>query len=67
VDHHNTTGQFDPAIHSTTGVNSVSLAGSPRPNIDPKIIQTTQDLPNEFFFNEDMNSGNQLGLGTSRL
>jgi len=44
------------------------LAGFPRPNIDPRIIQTTQDLPNEFFFNEDMNSGNHLGLGiTSSL
>ncbi|KAF9451443.1 GMC oxidoreductase [Macrolepiota fuliginosa MF-IS2] len=63
ADHHNTTGQFDPSLHSTSGINSVSLAGFPRPNIDPRIIQTTQELPDEFPFNEDMNSGNHLGVG----
>ncbi|KAJ7159783.1 aryl-alcohol-oxidase from pleurotus Eryingii [Mycena filopes] len=61
ADKHNTAGQFDPSVHSTTGINSVSLSGFPTP-IDDRIIQTTKDLP-EFHFNLDMNSGTPLGLG----
>ena len=30
---------------------------------DDLVIQTTQELSDEFPFNEDMNSGNPLGLG----
>ncbi|KAF5346542.1 hypothetical protein D9756_010032 [Leucocoprinus leucothites] len=63
ADHHNTTGQFNPDVHSTKGINSVSLAGFPRPNLDPRVIRTTKDLPDEFPFNEDMNSGSHLGIG----
>ncbi|KAJ3576805.1 hypothetical protein NP233_g182 [Leucocoprinus birnbaumii] len=63
ADHHNTTGQYNPQLHSTTGINSVSLAGFPRPNLDPRVIQTTKDFPDEFPFNEDMNSGDHLGVG----
>ncbi|KXN85893.1 Choline dehydrogenase, mitochondrial [Leucoagaricus sp. SymC.cos] len=63
ADHHNTTGQFNPKLHSKTGINSVSLAGFPRLNLEPRVIQTTRDLPDEFPFNEDMNSGNHLGVG----
>ncbi|KIJ50047.1 GMC oxidoreductase [Sphaerobolus stellatus SS14] len=62
VDHHNTAGQFNPAIHSTTGINGVSLNGFPSP-ADSRVIQTTQQLPNDFPFNLDMNSGKPLGLG----
>ncbi|KAF8580298.1 GMC oxidoreductase [Ramaria rubella] len=62
VDHHDTTGQFDPAVHSFTGINSVSLAGFAYP-IDGMVIQTTQELSDEFPFNLDMNSGNPLGVG----
>ncbi|KAJ3552193.1 hypothetical protein NP233_g12938 [Leucocoprinus birnbaumii] len=65
-DHHNTTGQYDPQFHNTTGVTSVSLPGYPLPNIDPRIIQTTKDLPDEFPFTEDYNSGNPLGVGWSQ-
>ncbi|KAK0459367.1 alcohol oxidase [Desarmillaria tabescens] len=50
-DHHNTTGQFDPAVHGFNGINSV------------RVIQTTSELPDEFPFNLDYNSGYQLGIG----
>ncbi|KAF8585897.1 GMC oxidoreductase [Ramaria rubella] len=62
TDHHNTAGQFNPAVHSFTGINAVSLAGFPYP-IDEMVIQTTQQLSEEFPFNLDMNSGNPLGVG----
>ncbi|KXN85084.1 Choline dehydrogenase, mitochondrial [Leucoagaricus sp. SymC.cos] len=66
VDHHNTTGQYNPKLHSTTGVNSVSLPGFAH-SVDQRVIQTTKDLPDEFPFNEDMNSGNHLGLGWTQV
>ncbi|KAG6901607.1 hypothetical protein C0995_010015 [Termitomyces sp. Mi166 len=62
ADNHNTTGQFDPKVHGFKGINAVSLVGNPQ-SIDPRIIQTTKDLSEEFPFNLDMNSGNPLGLG----
>ncbi|KAK0199339.1 aryl-alcohol oxidase precursor [Desarmillaria ectypa] len=62
TDHHNTTGQFDPAVHGFDGINSVSLPGVPR-GIDGRIIQTTSELPEDFPFNLDYNSGYQLGIG----
>ncbi|KAJ3807127.1 hypothetical protein F5876DRAFT_48673 [Lentinula aff. lateritia] len=62
VDHHNTTGQFDPNVHSFDGIVSVSLQGFPN-EIDNRTIQTTSELNEEFPFNLDMNSGYQLGIG----
>ncbi|KAK7005885.1 mitochondrial choline dehydrogenase [Favolaschia claudopus] len=61
-DHHNTTGQFDPAVHGFDGINTVSLAGFPSP-VDSRVINTTKELPAEFPFNLDMSSGFQLGIG----
>ncbi|KAJ6535948.1 pyranose dehydrogenase [Mycena vulgaris] len=63
TDHHNTRGQFDPSVHSTQGINSVSLSGVPWPIFSHHIIETTKQLPEEFPFNLDMNSGKPLGLG----
>ncbi|KAJ6625736.1 aryl-alcohol-oxidase from pleurotus Eryingii [Mycena sp. CBHHK59/15] len=62
ADHHDTTGQFNPAVHGFDGINTVSLAGFPYPEIDSRVIQTTKEL-SEFPFNLDMNSGYQLGIG----
>ncbi|KAJ7045934.1 aryl-alcohol-oxidase from pleurotus Eryingii [Mycena alexandri] len=62
VDHHNTTGQFDPAIHSFDGINSVTLA-SYATSLDFRVIETTKELKSEFPFNLDMNSGNPIGWG----
>ncbi|KAL0946163.1 hypothetical protein HGRIS_012426 [Hohenbuehelia grisea] len=61
-DDHDISGQFDPRFHSFHGINAVSLAGFPRPT-DPRVIQVTKELPEEFPFNLDMNSGYPLGLG----
>ncbi|KAF9061419.1 aryl-alcohol-oxidase from pleurotus Eryingii [Rhodocollybia butyracea] len=62
ADHHNTTGQFDPSVHSFDGVVSVSLQGFSN-GIDNRTIQTLSELSEEFPFNLDMNSGFQLGIG----
>ncbi|KAF8894423.1 pyranose dehydrogenase [Infundibulicybe gibba] len=62
ADQHNTTGQFNPAFHSSSGINSVSLPGFAQAT-DGRILQTTEDLKAEFPFNLDMNSGKPLGLG----
>ncbi|SJL13170.1 uncharacterized protein ARMOST_16609 [Armillaria ostoyae] len=62
ADNHNTTGQFDPAVHSFNGINLVSLSGYPR-GTDNHVIQTTAELSDEFPFNLDYNSGYQLGVG----
>lgn len=64
ADGHDTSKQFNPFVHSTHGINSVSLAGFPHP-IDSRIIRTTEELPEEFPFNLDMNSGNHIGVGMS--
>ncbi|KAJ6551651.1 aryl-alcohol oxidase-like protein [Mycena capillaripes] len=63
ADHHNTQGQFDPRFHSIGGLTSVSLPGFEWPIFYDKMIQTTKELPDEFPFNLDMNSGKPLGLG----
>ncbi|PBK61223.1 pyranose dehydrogenase [Armillaria solidipes] len=62
ADHHNTSGEFDPAVHGFDGVTSVSLPGYPR-GTDGLVIQATEELPDEFPFNLDYNSGYQLGIG----
>ncbi|KAJ7242995.1 aryl-alcohol oxidase [Mycena rebaudengoi] len=62
ADHHNTTGQFDPSVHSTTGINSVSLPGFQWPMF-PRVIETTKEMPDDFPFLLDMNAGTPLGVG----
>ncbi|KAK0196131.1 aryl-alcohol oxidase [Armillaria mellea] len=62
ADHHNTTGEFNPAVHNFDGVNSVSLPGYPKA-IDGRVIQATQELQDQFSFNLDYNSGYHLGIG----
>ncbi|KAJ7468292.1 alcohol oxidase [Mycena galericulata] len=61
-DFHDTTGQYDPAVHSTYGMNPVSLSGFPWP-LALRVIQATKELPQEYPFNLDMNSGKPLGIG----
>ncbi|KAI0754898.1 alcohol oxidase [Daedaleopsis nitida] len=60
ADHHDTTGQFDPALHYD-GPVSISVAGFPLP-INPGVITTTEQLPEDFPFNLDYNSGNPIGI-----
>ncbi|KAJ7599875.1 aryl-alcohol oxidase [Mycena floridula] len=63
ADHHDTAGEFNPVVHSESGINAVSLPGFLTPSIDNRIISTTGQLSSEFPFNEDMNSGSHLGIG----
>ncbi|KAJ7640147.1 aryl-alcohol oxidase-like protein [Mycena rosella] len=63
ADQHDTRGQFNPGIHGTAGPISVSLSGFQWPDFQRRIIQTTEELPDDFPFNLDMNSGQPLGVG----
>ncbi|KAF7375575.1 GMC oxidoreductase [Mycena sanguinolenta] len=63
ADNHNTRGEFNPAVHSTHGINSVSLSGFQWPIFQEHVIQATRELPDEFPFNLDFNSGEPLGVG----
>jgi hypothetical protein len=56
---------YNPLVHGTTGVNTVSLAGFPA-DIDSRVIQTTTQL-SEFPYNVDMNSGSHLGVGKWKM
>ncbi|KAJ7635113.1 aryl-alcohol oxidase [Roridomyces roridus] len=58
-----TVGEFNPAVHSTDGINSVSLGSDLWPIFDSHIIETTRQFPEKFPFNLDYNSGEPLGLG----
>ncbi|KAK0209044.1 aryl-alcohol oxidase [Desarmillaria ectypa] len=62
ADGHNTTGQYDPAIHSLDGINSVSLPGYPQPT-DERVLRTTSELPDEFPLLLDVNAGIPNGVG----
>ncbi|KAF9458890.1 aryl-alcohol-oxidase from pleurotus Eryingii [Collybia nuda] len=61
-DQHDTTGEFNPSLHGTSGAISVSLGGNPTP-VDSRVIATTQELASEFPFNSDMVGGDVLGIG----
>ncbi|KAJ7243026.1 hypothetical protein C8J57DRAFT_1525921 [Mycena rebaudengoi] len=63
ADLHDTRGQFNPSVHSTHGMTSISLNGFAWPEFEQHVIQATKELPDEFPFNLDMNSGRPLGLG----
>ncbi|KAF8218264.1 pyranose dehydrogenase [Mycena galopus ATCC 62051] len=62
ADHHNTQGEYDPSVHSTTGINSVSLPGYHWPMFD-HVIATTVEMPDEFKYVVDYNAGVPLGVG----
>ncbi|KZV61898.1 GMC oxidoreductase [Peniophora sp. CONT] len=61
VDGHNYSNQFDPAVHGTTGPLKISLPQSLLP-IDALGVQASEELPDEFPFNRDFNSGNTIGI-----
>ncbi|KAL0577830.1 hypothetical protein V5O48_004158 [Marasmius crinis-equi] len=62
TDAHDTTGQYDPAVHGFKGINSDSLPGFATP-IDRRVIQVTKEDSDEFPYNRDYNSGYHLGIG----
>ncbi|TBU24063.1 alcohol oxidase [Dichomitus squalens] len=61
TDGHNTTGQFNPALHNTDGVVDISVPGVSL-DIDARGLNASQELPDEFPFNLDYNSGNTTGF-----
>ncbi|KAF4571035.1 hypothetical protein EYR36_001695 [Pleurotus pulmonarius] len=64
ADNHNTTGEFIPAVHGTNGSVSISLPGFRTP-LDDRVLATTQEQSEEFFFNPDMGTGHPLGISWS--
>ncbi|KAJ3809508.1 GMC oxidoreductase-domain-containing protein [Lentinula aff. lateritia] len=62
ADRQNTSGQFNPLVHSFSGVNAVSLPGFPT-NIDSMVFDAVDELGGVFHYNEDVNSGTPLGFG----
>ncbi|EMD36329.1 hypothetical protein CERSUDRAFT_137959 [Gelatoporia subvermispora B] len=62
ADRHNTTGEIEPDFHGFHGPIDIGLPGFSF-ETDPLVINTTKELPDEFPFNEDMNSGFPLGVG----
>ncbi|KAK7018507.1 hypothetical protein R3P38DRAFT_2983108 [Favolaschia claudopus] len=66
TDHHDISGQYNPLVHSSNGINSVTLPGFPQ-SIDELFIKTTQELCHEFPFNLDINAGTPIGWGQSTI
>ncbi|KAF8665712.1 hypothetical protein AX16_000162 [Volvariella volvacea WC 439] len=62
VDGHDTTNQIDPAVHGTNGPLLLTVANAPTP-LDQRVLDTLEELPEEFPFNLDMNNGFNLGMG----
>ncbi|KAI0770376.1 alcohol oxidase [Fomes fomentarius] len=65
TDGHNTTGQFDPAIHNPHGVVDISVPGEPLA-IDTRGLNASRQLSKQFPFNLDYNSGNTIGFSWSQ-
>ncbi|KAI9435482.1 aryl-alcohol-oxidase from pleurotus Eryingii [Lactarius indigo] len=63
-DGHNTTGEVDPIVHGSNGPVKISVQDTTA--LDSRIFNTTTQLA-EFPFNEDMNSGNPLGIGWAQF
>ncbi|EJF63375.1 alcohol oxidase [Dichomitus squalens LYAD-421 SS1] len=60
VDHHNTTGEFNPVLHKN-GPVSISV-DSLILDTNTRVLETTQQLPDLFPFNLDYNSGTSVGV-----
>lgn len=61
ADGHDTTGQYTPSLHGFHGALPKSLPGYSL-SIDERVIATTKELSEEFPFNEDITTGNVLGI-----
>jgi choline dehydrogenase-like flavoprotein len=65
ADGHNTTGEIIPKVHGYSGPLGVSVQNWPN-HLVPRILETTQELSDEFPYNKDQNSGYPLGIGWSQ-
>ncbi|KAF8259334.1 alcohol oxidase [Lactarius quietus] len=63
-DGHNTTGEINPAIHGSNGPVEISVQYGT--SLDSRVFNTTMQLA-EFPFNEDMNSGDPIGIGWTQF
>ncbi|KAF5350971.1 hypothetical protein D9756_008209 [Leucocoprinus leucothites] len=63
VDSHNITGQYNPKVHSSTGMMPTSIIGFRHPSVDVLTLTAIQQLGGEFKYNVDFNSGMPLGVG----
>ncbi|KAF5318100.1 hypothetical protein D9619_012067 [Psilocybe cf. subviscida] len=62
IDGHNTTDEIIPADHGFNGMLPTSLPGFNQ-TIDSRVLQTIQQLPDDFPYNEDMSGGDHSLLG----
>jgi len=62
ADGHDTRTQYDPSVHSTTGMTTVSLPNYPQVTLDNRTIKASKQLGGDFKFNLDDNDGSVLGL-----
>ncbi len=62
ADGHDTTGQVEPDAHGH-GPVQVSLPGF-KTELDDRVIASANLLGGRFAYNEDINAGNTLGIGT---
>ncbi|KAF9447311.1 GMC oxidoreductase [Macrolepiota fuliginosa MF-IS2] len=62
ADNHDVKGEFDPAVHSSTGKVAVTLPNDLSPAVDAATLKASKELGGDFQFNLDMNSGKPLGL-----
>lgn len=67
ADGHDTRGQYDPSVHSTTGMTMVSLPNYPQITLDNRTIEASKQLGGDFKFNLDDNDGSELGLSGCSL
>ncbi|THH11293.1 hypothetical protein EW146_g8096 [Bondarzewia mesenterica] len=61
ADGHNTSGQIIPSAHGTSGPVGVSLPGYSLAT-DALVLAASEELSDEFPFNEDVNAGNTIGI-----
>ncbi len=66
ADNHDTSGEYNPSAHGTSGILQVSLPGHGTA-IDQRVLDTTVELADEFPFNTDPNDGSVLGVGKLTL
>ncbi|KAF7374076.1 hypothetical protein MSAN_00288500 [Mycena sanguinolenta] len=64
ADRHDTEGKYNPGVHGTDGPIQVSLSRFTWSELKDHVIQTTNELPDDFPFNLDMNPGKPLGIGS---
>ncbi|KAH8827358.1 aryl-alcohol-oxidase from pleurotus Eryingii [Flagelloscypha sp. PMI_526] len=62
IDGHNISNEYNVSAHGHHGIHSTTLPGFSLP-LDPLVRQAAAELPEEFPWNLDVNSGNELGIG----